>query len=348
MENKFGGITTMTTLKFIWIDDDNARLPFKRSLEAYRYKDGKNTLKAKVEFLSVQGQDTIETIVKHKKLLHEMDLVLIDHILNHTIGPSRKGTTVAEVIREIIPKCPIVGITAVGNKKYIDQNVLYIYEDLFYISDVSDSRSSIFTIASTFKELNKKRLKSLRAKVNLFLPPDDDDAQILEKILPTASKKLNIEESSFRLVANWALHVLILKPGMLYDQQWATNLIGIKENSFCKVEKMFVGAKYKGIFCNKENPRWWKSKLKELIFINTKNKNTNKPWEAGHFLPGISKTDYSICYSCKEYFPETLGYLDDSEKSRLVPLHYQHSKPHPAYRNDLFFDEIRLMKDTKK
>jgi hypothetical protein len=347
MENKFRGITTMTLLKFIWIDDDNTRSKyFKKNLEAYRYEDGAKTYQAEVEFLSVQEKDTIKTIAENKKLFYRVDLVIIDHVLNHTKDPCRRGTTVAEVIREIVPLCPIIGVTAVEKKKYLNQNVFNNYEDLFFIGDVSESRSAIFVIAMTFKQLKNKRLNSLRAKINLFLP-DDEDIQIFEKILPSDLNNLGFEKSYIRSIARWTLHELLSKPGLLYNRQWAANLIGIKESSFYKVEKLFYEAKYKGIFCNNEDPRWWKSKLKKILFKKVKNNNISRPWEAGHFLHGILKSDYSICYSCNRNLPETMGYLDTTEKSKLVPLHYQHSKPYPAFRNELFFDEIRIMKDIK-
>lgn len=337
----------MTILNFLWIDDDENRVNFKKSLEAYKYKKGAILLKAKVDFMPVKGIDFINEGEKNSRSYNKFDLIIIDHMLVHAKGPGRRGTTVAEVIREKAPKCPIVGVTAAMNINSIDQHVLSIYESLFFIDKLSDSFSSIFTIAATFKELNSKVVKSLDSKVKLFLPPNDD-VDILKQILPTSLPNLDFIKSNIRSLAHWTLYELIPKPGLLYDKYWAANLAGIKKNSFYKIERLFSEAKYEGIFCDAEKPRWWKSKLKQIIFSKTKNKNVSLPWEAGHDLPGISKSDYSVCHFCDKLFPETLGYTDTSESRSLVPLHYCHSKTHPELNSQLFFDEIRLMKDIKK
>ncbi|MFC1637608.1 hypothetical protein ACFL1W_01170 [Candidatus Margulisiibacteriota bacterium] len=340
MEIKFGGNSTMTTLKFLWIDDDANRKRSAESIKAYEHRIGTRKIKASVEFLSLRKADAIKTINGIKRF-PEFDLVIIDHILTGATGVIRKGTTLAEVIREKAPKCPIVGVTAAINQKGINQHALSMYEDLFILDKLSDSFSSLFTIALTFKKVSRMRLRTSEAKVKLFKSPKDD-VQLLKQILPEASASARFDRAFFQ----WVLHDLIANPGLLYNRSWASNLVGVKENSFSKIERLFDAAKYTGIFCDAEKPLWWKSKLKELIFTNTNNKDESLPWKAGHFLAGISRKDYSICYSCKKHFPETLGYVDTTERSRLVPLHYQHSKPHPAYKSGLYFDEMRLMKDA--
>jgi hypothetical protein len=347
MENKFRGNIAMTKLKLLWIDDDADRKKYKRSFETYPYKIGSKTYKADVEYLMLHGLDVMKEINNFNRF-SEFDLILVDHVLSSTIGKINRGTTFVEIIKENLPDCPIIGITAVKNREILDLNVLSIYDDLFFVGKLEKSLSSIFTIASTFKVLKENKINDdLDSIVGLFKSPNDD-VSLLKQILPVAEINLKIKRSNVRMLSRWTLHNLIEKPGLLYDIEWAANLAGIKKNSFHKIEKLFLKAKYSGIFCNNENPRWWKSKIKEIIFEKSLDKQTNFPWEAGHYIPGISKKDYSICYYCKELFPETMGFVDTTEGSSLVPLHFRHSQPHPSYRSELYFDEILLMKDIKK
>lgn len=106
----------MTKLRFLWIDDDAKREHSAKSMETYEYRNGAIRIKAIVDFLSLRKADAIKSINKDNQLL-KYDLILIDHVLTSAIGMIRKGTTLAEVIREKVPKCPIVGVTAAIIKK---------------------------------------------------------------------------------------------------------------------------------------------------------------------------------------------------------------------------------------
>lgn len=339
MENKSGGNIAMKMLKFLWVDDDTSRKRSSESIEEYEYKNGQDRIKANVVFLSLRKADAFKVVSGYK--FAGFDLILIDHILTHTVGVIRKGNTLAEIIREKVPRCPIVGVTAAGNRRGIDQHALTMYDDLFISHELSNSYNFLFVIALTFKKVSKMRLRTQETRMKLIAPPKDD-AQLLKQILPKMAPNTKFD----RTFLYWVLHSLTANPGLLYNRSWAANLAGIKESSFYKVEPLFKAAKYQGIFSDEKRPLWWKSGLKEIIFEKSKNKSISVPWEAGHFLPRISRRDYSACYHCNGYSPETMGY-SDTETRHLVPLHYKHSRPYPANKNELFFDEIRIMSDAK-
>ena len=136
------------------------------------------------------------------------------------------------------------------------------------------------------------------------------------------------------------------KPGFLYDRLWTATLLGIKEESFPKVESIFSGAKYSGIFADKGNERWWQSKLREILFLKFPESKEIYPWKLGRQLPGIDETDYSKCHASGEDFPETVAFTDEAAKKR-VPMRLRYTVPHPGFEKSLFFEEIRMMKGAE-
>ncbi|GAH64337.1 unnamed protein product [marine sediment metagenome] len=133
------------------------------------------------------------------------------------------------------------------------------------------------------------------------------------------------------------------RPGFLYDRLWTATLLGLNENGFKKVEKLFTTAKYKGIFADESRERWWKS---ELIRILSKHVNVpGLPWEKGRSLPNITTRFYSKDYysNFKEEYPETVAYTDETSNKR-AQMKLKYTVPHPKYDKLLFFEEIRIMK----
>lgn len=324
----------MKKLNFLWIDDYETRRKKAENLS--------NNI-IKITFNSVQQKDPISEIKNINLMIY--DLILIDHRLNDSINSNFRGTTLAEFIRAEYSKIPIVGITAEKNFKLINLQTEKIYDYFLYTDELGENVNNLINIAKGFKRLNIKENKSFIRKLNLLKAPEAEIERI-KQIIPIESNLGMGERLSTRLFANWVLHDLIDKPGFLYDKKWTANLIGLKETSFRKVEKLFFNAEYKGIFSNNKDKRWWKIKIKEIVFQKTNNKIYTLPWEAGHELHGIKKNDFSICYSCNKIYPETIGYTDLSQNRCFVPLHIRCSQNNPNDRRKLFFDEIRLMKDN--
>lgn len=325
-------------LNIFWIDDDSSRKKESESLG--------NRVKANVDFISVEKQVLLDEL--NKILSKQMpDLILMDHRLNDVKGSGiEAGSIAAEILREKWQDCPIVCITAVPLKD-IDLHKQSIYEAVFEIEKISEYDSTLLSIARSFQELQKKRPQDKDDFIGILKAPEDDRVR-LESILPRELKnKEDYQDKSLLLnISRWVRHTLTAKPGFLYDSLWTATLLGIKEESFKKVEKIFEDAKYNGIFADESNERWWQSKLKEILFSQFPDSDSVYPWELGRKLPGIQESDFSKCYKSGEEYPETVAYTDEKAKTR-EPMRLRYTVPHPNFEKLLFFEEIRMMKGAE-
>jgi CheY-like chemotaxis protein len=325
-----------TKLNFLWIDDE----PKLKKNEAENLE---KRLNVKVEFIDVKGQslpDALSRILSKE----EPHLILMDHsLVNVKDGGFKTGSTAAEIIREKWGECPIVCITAVPLKD-IDRHKQSIYEDIFEFENISSYDSRLISMAQSFQVLRKKRPKNVDEFIALLGAPEDDCPR-LKSIIPKELKNDEFyqDESLLLTIYRWVRHTLMEKPGFLYDRLWTATLLGIKEESFKKVEHIFEKAKYNGIFSDKGDERWWQSKVKEILYVELPDTDSVYPWEIGRRLPGLTDADFSKCYFSGEDFPETVAYTDESAEKR-APMRLRHTVPHPNFENSLFFEEIRMMK----
>ena len=133
------------------------------------------------------------------------------------------------------------------------------------------------------------------------------------------------------------------RPGFLYDREWTANLLGLSPKGFAKIEGLFVSAKYSGVFSQAADPRWWTLTVKEILFQTVRDAKTNLTWVVGQTLPGLERSDYSVCYVCKQPHPEILGYIDTSSEDRR-PMHIRCTIPDPRFQSLLYYDDLRVMK----
>jgi hypothetical protein len=219
------------------------------------------------------------------------------------------------------------------------------FEDLYAADEFSDHFSTLFVLAGGFRKLATARLKTVDQLVHLLNPPNGDVVR-LKSVVPTDLKDNWSDVSVARRVSSWIRHSIMGKPGFLYNREWTATLIGLKPEAYGKVEHLFVNAKYNGIFADNATERWWPSSIRELLFELVPESGTNLPWVAGHNLPRIKTSDQSSCYVCGKLYPEILGYPDTRNKS-WKPMHLACSQPHPQYEASLFFDQIRIMGDSR-
>lgn len=327
-------------LNIFWIDDDPSRKKESESLG--------NRVKANIDFIDVEKHVLLDKL--NEILSKQMpDLILMDHRLNNVKESGfETGSTAAEILREKWWDCPIVCITAVPLKD-IDLHKQSIYEDVFEIEKVSEYDLTLLSIARSFQELQnqKKRLQDKDDFIRMLKAPEDDRVR-LESILPQElkNKEFYQDESLLLNISRWVRHTLIAKPGFLYDRLWTATLLGIKEESFKKVEKIFEEAKYNGIFADESNERWWQSKLREIIFSQFPDSDSILPWELGRRLPDIEEPDFSKCHVSGEDYPETVAYTDEKAETRR-PMRLRYTVPHPNFEKLLFFEEIRMMKGAE-
>lgn len=331
MKNKFN---------IIWIDDIETRENLANSLEEYEDSNFPRRRIKKV-FVKAKGKQLNEVLLPLYKN-KEPDLIIVDHFLDKMNNNSKvsKGSTVAQILREQWPVCPIIGISAVSNRNEIDIRSRLIYDDFFLFENFTSKFTTLLVIASNFNLLKKKRINNIDEIVKLLKPPSDEASKI--KSIIGVDFKDNINDNSLvSRIYKW-IRLSFRKPGFLYDELWAATLIGLNMDGFNKFKNKFDKALYKGIFSDPTNVMWWKSIIKEIIFKSNPKENSNYPWVVGRIFTK-NKSFYSKCHSCGKDYPEIVGYTDERKKHK-VQLHIGCSIPHPNENNTLFFEEIRIMK----
>ncbi len=338
-------------LQIVWIDDEPGRESIAKTLGEHLNKKHPGTVT--IKFKDVKEKvlsDELEQLT-----LKEMpDLILMDHKLVDVDGGCFKsGTTAAEALREQWPECPIVCITGVDPRE-IPLHQKELYDEIFPVEDVSKSHATLLSIGTSYQKIREVIKNSeghaFQELDNLFklLMPHEEDIQRLKSIIPTEIKKSHKgnDKSLLMIIARWVRKTLMEKPGFLYDRLWTATFLGLKESSLKKVEKIFDDALYKGVFADKNNKRWWQSKLRHILYSITEESESIYPWERGRLLKGITEADYSKCGLHKEDFPETVAYLDETATDR-VPMRLRYTIPHPAFEKSLYFEEIRMMKGAE-
>jgi hypothetical protein len=317
--------------RIVWIDDNPDRASTARDLGA--------------EFLNVRGKDPAPEV---KKLLggSPPDLVTIDHILDNAatgIHPVfSRGSTIAEAIKEKWPECPVIGVTAVANIATINVRTKRVYDDLFPFHHFSKYFDRINGIATGFASAAKAQT-DLDKLIKLLRPPKDE-CDRLRAALTTDLKKepdASVPSRMYRWVAR-----LMDRPGFLFDDLWSATFLGLNVSGFEKVGAKFEDAQYTGIFERPDEPRWWSSQLSELLYQHVQPNPGELSWHVGRRWSGI-KDHFSSCHCCKKEAlpPETVAFLDESPKALQRAMHLEHTVLHPLYQRQLYFEDIRMMRE---
>ncbi len=326
MTNKFN---------FVWIDDDPTR-----QKDAVNLQD---TLGISVHFISIKGASVDDTL---KKLMDdtEPNLILLDHSLVHAHSDSIKtGSTAAGIIHDHWPTCPIVSITAIDahDMSSISRSA---YEAMIPIGRISEYYETIKSIAIGFDSLKGLGSLELSSILDLMRIPDDDRESI-RNILPTDVKEDNpTDKTLFLQIFRWIKHILLSRPGFLYNQLWTSTYLGLNEEGFNSVKALFDDALYTGIFSDPSNPRWWKSRLLEILGQNID--EYGLPWRIGRLLIPESPEFYSKCYASEEDYPETVAAVDDRPNAEYQPMKLKYTEMHKMNENILFFEDLRIMSEV--
>jgi len=320
-------------LKIIWIDDN----PELRKPES---KNMAKRLGIIIDFKDVRNNDLNLCLIN---LLSKAqpDLILIDHKFDDsTTGIFRTGSTIAALIRDTWPNCPIICVTGI-NLDEIDSQKRSLYEEVIQFHNISRYDNTIISIAKSYRKISESKPKNVNDLLALLKAPNIEMLK-LETILPSYLKDNFDDKGLSTNLSSWVRNMLMERPGFLYDKLWASTLLGIKIDSFHKVEETFKAARYKGIFSDDSKPRWWKASLLEIL-----SKKVIEPglsFEKGRLLNSIKKRDYSTCYVDNSDYPETVAFEDQTPGSKQYPMKLRNTMSHPAFSDMLFFEEIRLMK----
>lgn len=319
-------------MNFIWIDDSSERAESAKNL-------GK-TLEVNVDFVDVKDKNLTE---KLSEILagNAPDLIIIDHNLEESnTGVFKKGSSAAALIRETWPECPIVCVSAVDITQ-VDSQQKALYEEIFSIEKISDHYLEILSIAESYKWIRENKPENIDDVIKLIKVPEIDEHKI-KSIIPAHQYKdpsLSVE------ISKWVRKTLIKRPGFLYDKLWLSTLLGINVESFYKIENSFKDAEYTGIFCNRNEKRWWKSTALHILYENSK--LPGLPWERGRGLNNLAEADFSKSYATEKPFPETVAFVDSSPDAIQVPIKLRESDLHPDFESLLYFEDLRLMRPAE-
>ncbi|MBU1678144.1 MAG: hypothetical protein KKD86_04725 [Bacteroidetes bacterium] len=318
--------------KAIWIDDSPTRKTSAKNLE--------KQLNISCPFLNVKGRDIIEELEKVVK--QKLDIIFIDHRLDKNINKMLNGPATAKILRDKLMNVPIVSVTAVDIED-ISASSKLVYDEIIKGDKIRSSYSLIQTLINSYHQLRKQNPTNYETLVDLFKPPNSERERIIS-ILPRELKKASIKSSDYKLISDWTRKKLINYPGPLIDRHWVATIIGVKFESFDKIEKYFKNSLYNGIFKDQNDNRWWKSVVINTLSNKFPNEHTFYPWYLGRKFSEIDESDYSKCYKCGKDFPEVVGYTDEEAKNKKQ-LHLSHSVPHPLFEKQLYFEEIRILAD---
>lgn len=323
-------------MNIFWLDDNPDRKPDAQNIE--------DATGIAVRFFDLKGKNLEQELANIVTKEKEPTLILLDQNLEDaTEGVFKKGSTGAAYIKEMWPECPIVCVTG-DEIENINNQQKALFEDILPISSISSYYDTIVSIASSFKIAKKERPRTINGIIRLLQVPESDISKIAS-ILPTELKE-NISDNTLIIeISKWVRNILLKRPGFLYDRAWVATYLGIKQESFHKVEYLFEDAKYKGIFFSRSDERWWKSKVIDILY--EKSDLPGLPWESGRGLPGVEPEDFSSCYVTNEPFPETVAFTDTTHNSNCFPMRLKNTVLHPEYESMLHFDNIRLMKPAE-
>lgn len=319
-------------INIIWLDDDPDREQSAKNMAA--------SLGLQIDFYNLHDQN-LDEVLTGLLAKPEPSLIIIDHNLEDAnLGVFKKGSTVAAYIRDAWPDCPIICVTGEDLHNLSSQQKT-LYEVVIPVFKISDNYELIYSIASSFNEIRNKRPSNLDQLLDLIKAPTIDREK-LKSVVPMQLKE-NFEDKSLIVeISRWIRSTLLTRPGFLFNKLWLSTLLGIKEESFSKINEHFKSALYNGPFAIESEHKWWKSKAIELLYELSE--LPGLPWEKGRGLEKISTDDYSICYASQENYPETIAYVDESEDAEEVPIKIKHTIVHPDYESLLYFEDIRLMR----
>jgi hypothetical protein len=330
------------TPHFLWIDDDPDRVKNFETLITHR--GGKKA--ASLEVFSVKGKDVVSQIPEILKKATP-DLLIIDHVFSNAGGGSlREGSTVAAALRECWPEVPIVGVSAAlrvaVKQKHFSRLKTAEYIELFDWDAFNEHIPELFVISNDFKILladkldePKKYLKLLDCRI---------DSEILLSVLPSEFKFVP-DTSTPHMFARWTIHKFMQHPGFLYDEARTATLLGLNRKGFAKVKSHFSECAYAGLFGSSVRQRWWPKLVRVCLYKLLPNEASNLPWVSGRNLHGLTKTDFSECYLCKDGIPETMAF-PDAKSQKLFPVCLKHTVPHPRSTTTIGFEELRIFKPT--
>lgn len=318
----------MRKLKFVWIDDQPAKVENYRVAIEHGLEEPK--LAASIELIEVKRELLLTLEQWTAKARKAPDLFIIDHVFNTALPFKLNGSSVAHLLRNTFPATPMICVTAkYDSPRSFDQEDLSEYTAIFPYSQLSQSLEDIFCVARDFPKLASTGTKPKEHLITCLRAPERDREQLLS-LLPEEFQNPEHPATQHR-IARWIYTVLLPRPGFVYDRLHVATLLGLTVEGFAKVQSRFAKALYRGVFATRNTPRWWVSEVHRLLFGATDTGASNVPQLAGRALPEVGEDDYSTCYvsKTKEPPPDVVAMADATRGAELRVVRREFAKQHP-------------------
>ena len=322
----------MTTL--VIFDDQQDRSPIKDEIE--------KATGFTVHFECLEGKVPRDVVDDALKNFDPPNLVFFDHVLDKANQEStiRKGASLAPWIREAWPGIPFFAVTAAYDDCRKEQSS-HVYEAIFRWEQFSELVKWLPSVIEGYEKL--EAIGSIEEFVDLLNPSDHIRSTLIssipEKLIQTVESK-DFKNHAFR----WIYKTLQTRPGYLLDLPWVAVELGVKLKNVKEFLASVEDARYQGIFENTDAPRWWRDRIYSRCFKDEIDPTTSIQNAACQVLK-IEDGKRGVCASCKELWPEALGFSDESqtEVKDLVPLHLRCSRVHPNTRTIPNYEPVRVM-----
>lgn len=319
----------MKALKFVWIDDQPKKMEVYRA--ALETGISKPQQEASIEIIPVKQTvlTDLATWTEARKS-QPPDLFLIDQVYNPVLPFRLNGSSVAHLLRNTFPVTPIVCVTAKYDEpSSFDQEDLSEYTALFLYNALEKHVEDIYAIARDFPKLTTHS-NDVRSHLIAALKTPKRDRESLLVSFPEEFQNPKHATTEHHL-ARWIFSTLLRRPGFLYDRLHAATLLGLKEESFGKVEALFEKALYRGVFATSARPKWWASEIYRILFTNLDQSGASVPQLAGRSLPNIEQADYSVCYVTKKTDPppDAVVMTDETGSGGWRTVRREFSRQHP-------------------
>lgn len=327
----------MTKIKVLWIDDNPSR------------KDTINLLNNKNDL-------DINLILPNKfdeNLLQKMKIVVVDYFLDQTKIENKyfdqRGLSFASKIREKNTTIPIILIssdpkfqTEKDKFDFLLKNFELIIDDEFIREDKGKKFTEFIREIVNLGSINSnedifKKLKIPKIAETRMIP------------LLNSEKKYLIHKNINLYFVRWIINELMYYPGMMYNLNWVSSILGIKEDYFLKkYSEIFKEAEYKGVFSGINREKlWWSDKIKEIVISNFSGNKYSSISKAFIIENSIPKNEILCCPSCDEIYTNYIA-RNSQTKDEFRPVHYKCTEHDKEAEIKLFFDQPRIFNEKNE